>query len=80
MGITSLTSNPLCCIIIVKGKQRNLFVESGIDVTATPVGDVSDDQFFEQNFGKTSTFLEVRHAYIMVLLYLFPSGFKKSDR
>ena len=56
MGITSLTCNLLCCIVIVKGEQRNLFVESGIDVTATPVSDVSDDQFFEQNFGENKYF------------------------
>ena len=31
LGLTSLTGKPVMCVVIIAGKGRNLFVESGID-------------------------------------------------
>ena len=31
--------------VILKGKDRDVFVESGIDLSVNPVGEISDDDF-----------------------------------
>ena len=66
MGVTALNGLPVCCVIIIKGKERNFFIESGIDTTA--LSQVSDDieqeSFFRIIMEKEKLILVVLHVFI----------------
>ena len=39
IGLTALDGTPVMCILIIQGKQKDLSVETGIDITVVPEGD-----------------------------------------
>jgi len=39
------------CLVILAGVREELSVETGIDPIAITMGDVTDDDFFDKNFG-----------------------------
>ena len=43
---TSLDGKPVMCCVIFTGKRVNAMCETGIDLCAEVIGDVSDDNFF----------------------------------
>ena len=57
IGVTALDGQPVMCVVIVKGKRRELSVESGVqcelldDVDKSHFEIRSDFVFFEDNFG-----------------------------
>ena len=64
LGVTNLAGDPVMCVIIYEGKERNVFVESGID-PMHPLYNHFDDcsvdednnfEFFENNYGKGRLF------------------------
>ena len=62
MGVTSLDGRPVMCVVIVKGKKRELLVESGIDwsrlddIDDTHMDSQLDMAFFEENYGDDKLF------------------------
>ena len=62
LGLTALTGDPLMCVVIFEGKERNPLLESGIDVfhplSQQFEGDITDSNmdFFESNYGKGKLF------------------------
>jgi hypothetical protein len=44
LGLTTLDGNPLMCVVIIEGKQRNLLVESGIDLEAIEINNENESQ------------------------------------
>ena len=52
IGLTALDGTPVMCILIIQGKQKDLSVETGIDITVVPEGDPKDgDTYFFNNSG-----------------------------
>ena len=51
LGFTALTGEPVLCLIIIAGVREELSVETGIDPTAKIVGNLTNDDFFDKNFG-----------------------------
>ena len=51
IGLTSLDGKPVMCVLIIQGKEPNLSVETGIDVTINPDGNPEDVDFFFNNNG-----------------------------
>ena len=56
LGFTALSGEPVLCLIIIAGVQEKFEVECGIDIDAIPVGDPSDDDYFDRNRGKGKLF------------------------
>ena len=62
LGLTTLNGTPLMCVVIFEGKERNVFVESGIDpfhpLYDSFEGDVASSNFgtFEDNYGPGKLF------------------------
>ena len=62
LGVTSLDGSPIMCVVIIKGKKREVLVESGIewdklnDIDDTHMQEKSDYVFFEDNFGDDKLF------------------------
>ena len=51
IGLTSLTGQPVMCIVIIQGTIHNRAAEIGIDVTVQPNGNPTDADFFMKNSG-----------------------------
>jgi len=51
LGFTALSGEPVLCLIIIAGVREKLSVETGIDPIAITTGDVTDEDFFDKNFG-----------------------------
>ena len=51
IGLTSLTGQPVMCIVIIQGTMHNRAAEVGIDVTVQPNGNPTDADFFIKNSG-----------------------------
>ena len=49
IGLMPLDGNPLMCVLIIQGKDPNLLVETGIDVTINPDGNHEYMDFFFNN-------------------------------
>ena len=62
LGVTSLDGKPVMCVVIIKGKKREILVESGLDwdmlddVDDSYLDSQSDIAFFEENFGDSKLF------------------------
>ena len=56
IGLTSLDGNPVMCLLIIQGKEANLSIETGIDVTINPEGKPDDLDFFFNNSGEGKYF------------------------
>ena len=62
MGVISMDGSPIMCAVIIKGKRRELLVESGVEwdllhtISDTYIDDTSDAAFFEENFGDEKLF------------------------
>ena len=56
LGVTALTGQPVMCVIIFEGKERNVLLESGIDPFHPMLDDYEGDlsesnfKFFEDNY------------------------------
>ena len=51
LGLTALNGQPVMCIIIFAGKREQAIVETGMDIFAEQVGEVSDKDYFANNSG-----------------------------
>ena len=49
--LTTLSGDPIMRVIIFAGKRYNPLYETGMNIFAEQVGEVSDDDYFEQNSG-----------------------------
>ena len=56
LGLTALNGDPVMCVVIFAGKRETKLYECGMDLFAEKVGDVSDDNFFENNSGHGKRF------------------------
>ena len=64
LGVTALNGEAVMCVLIIQGKERNIFMESGIDTTNSVYlseddieEKVSDDiSFFRENYGPGKLF------------------------
>ena len=62
LGVTSADGNPIMCVVIIKGKKRDVLVESGVDwslldtIDDTYIDESSNSAFFEENFGDSKVF------------------------
>ena len=56
MGLTSLTREPVMCIIIFAGKCPNALCETGLDLHSPTVGEPSDPDFFKNKSGPGKRF------------------------
>ena len=56
LGFTALTGEPVLCLVIIAGVKEMFEVETGIDIDAAPIGDPSDDDYFNKNRGKDKLF------------------------
>ena len=56
LGFTALTGEPVLCLVIIAGVKEMYEVETGIDIDATPIGNPSDDDYFNKNRGKGKLF------------------------
>ena len=58
MGVTSLTGEPVMCVVIITGKTRDLAVETGVnwnllgEMDDTYIDTTEDYAFFNEHFGK----------------------------
>ena len=52
LGLTLLNGKPLMCVVIMAGERPKAEVEAGIDMFATAIGSVNDDDYFEKNTGE----------------------------
>ena len=51
IGLTALIGERVMCIIIFEGKTPNGSIEAGIDLSITPIGITTDEDFVENNSG-----------------------------
>ncbi len=56
IGLTTLTGDPVMCILIIEGKTPNGSVESGINFTVMPSGEPSDKDSIIKNSGPRKHF------------------------
>jgi hypothetical protein len=57
MGLTALTGEPVMCIVIIEGMQRQVEIELGIDLDVqTDVGSLNDMDYVKRNTGKGKRF------------------------
>ena len=49
MGFTAATGEPVMCVIIFQGVQKNINIEMGVDLFAETEGETSDEKFFFNN-------------------------------
>ena len=62
LGLTTLDGQPVMCIVIIEGKERNVFVESGVDpfhpLYDTFKGNIqySNYETFQDNYGPGKLF------------------------
>ena len=53
---TALNGEPVMCCIIFTGKKSTTLIETGLDLNAETIGNVSDDDFFVKNSGPGKRF------------------------
>ena len=51
IGLTSFSGEPVMCVLIIEGKLPNGSIESGVDITINPDGQVTDKDFIIKNSG-----------------------------
>ena len=56
LGFTSLSDEPVLCVVIIAGINQAYEVEVGIDPDAKIIGDPTDDDYFEKNRGVNKLF------------------------
>ena len=62
LGLTTLRGDPLMCVVIIEGKERNPFIESGVDPFHPMYSSYDADhtssnfKFFEDNYGPEKLF------------------------
>lgn len=56
LELTTLSGDPVKCVVIFAGVRENRLWETGIDVFAETEGDVSDADYFQKNSGKNKRF------------------------
>ena len=56
LGVTNLDGEAVMCVVILAGVDRIPLVETGLDLFAPVVGDVSDSEFFKANSGPGKRF------------------------
>ena len=49
LGLTALNCDPVMCICIFAGIRKSAIVETGMDIFAEKVGEVSDDDYLVKN-------------------------------
>ena len=52
----SLDGKPVMCCVIFTGKRINAMCETSLDLNVEAIGDVSDEDYFENNSGKGKMF------------------------
>ena len=52
LDFTPLTSEPIRCCIILAGVFKKPIAETCVNFTKERVGDIEDNRFFEEKFGK----------------------------
>lgn len=57
LGLTNLRGEAIMCVIIIKGKERNVFIESGVD-PFHPLYDTYKGNIANSNYLKTTMVLE----------------------
>ena len=61
-GVTTLAGDPVLCVIIIEGKERKLYVESGVDIFHPKISEFDntcskhDPQLFKDNYGPGKLF------------------------
>ena len=56
LELTALSGDPIMCVIIFAGKRHNPLCETGIDIFAEQVGEVSDEDYFKRNSGQNKRY------------------------
>ena len=56
LGATNLAGEALMCVVILAGVERISIVETGLDLSAPVVGDISNPDFFKANSGPGKRF------------------------
>ena len=56
LGFTSLSGEPVLCLVIIAGVKEMYEIETGIDIEADETGHPSDPDYFEKNRGKGRMF------------------------
>ena len=51
LGFTTLSGNPVLCLLVISGVREDLNVFTGIDVGADVIGSPEDSDYFDKNFG-----------------------------
>ena len=56
MGLTSLTGEPVMCVVIFSGKKPNALCELGLDLSAETFGSPDDPDYMQNNSGPGKRF------------------------
>ena len=56
LGLTALNGDPVMCVLIIEGKRESRLQECGMDIFAQKIGEMTDDNFFEQSQGPGKRF------------------------
>lgn len=63
IGLTALNGDPVMCVVIFAGKERNLHMETGIDTdlassqdNADINADLNDLEYFKKHYGEGNMF------------------------
>ena len=52
IGLTALDGSPILCVLIIQGVQKDLAIETGIDISVNPEGNPEEgDTYFFKNTG-----------------------------
>ena len=55
---TDLNGEAVMCCVIFSGKKPNAMCETGLDLSAETIGDISDPDFLNRTVGRENDFLE----------------------
>ena len=71
IGLTALGGTPVVCILIIRGKQKDLSDETGIDIILNPEGDPKDGDtyFFIIILEQENTSMVHQHVDFVVRIY-----------
>jgi hypothetical protein len=47
LGLTTLSGEPVMCVVVVQGKTRNILVETGVNLDADAVGEKKSEEDYE---------------------------------
>ena len=62
LGITTLRGDPLICVVVIEGKDKNPLIEAGVDLLHPMYSSYNEDntssnfKFFEDNYGPGNLF------------------------